>query len=47
MPNNTTSKYSKHTWIKLQPEIHESTIYSWRLKHPSMRNGQIQQADNQ
>jgi hypothetical protein len=48
-PKNTVSKYIRQKLIELQGEIDESTliVYYQKLQHLSIRNGQIQQAEDQ
>ena len=38
VPNNRASKYMRHKLIELQGEI-DDLYESWRLQHPSLRNG--------
>ena len=45
--SNRLPNLMKQKLIELQGEIYKSTIIPWRLQHPSIGNGEIQQAENQ
>lgn len=46
-PHNRDSKYRRQKLIGQQGERDKSTYDNWRIQHPSISNGRIQQAVNQ